>query len=228
MNPGRSLHRAIAEYYLTMAKSTSDPAPFIERCTEILNSGQTDRQDREAEAKADVSTGHCAHNEARGVLTVRLDAELTATPEGFREASRDAEQIDLVIGAGCGGCSAAAFEIIDAMDASPAATTATILNYASSSHALIFLAADKRTMRKDARIMLHGPTMAAYGTAFEMNRALHMLDECTGRMHDLLNDRTPLPADIIDRLLHSGHDYWFSADECAALGLAGFTGAASS
>ena len=51
-----------------------------------------------------------------------------------------------------------------------------------------------------------------------------MLDNCIGRIHDLLNDRTALPVDMIGRLLHSGHDYWFSSDEATPLGLLGRVG----
>jgi ATP-dependent Clp protease, protease subunit len=144
---------------------------------------------------------------------------VVSVPDGFIEAAEGATAINIVIGKGSGGCTAAAFRIIDAIRESGATTTATILEYAASSHAMIFLAADKRIMRPGAMLMLHAPTTAAYGTALELRQALDGLDQCAGRMMAFLQERTPLPEEVIERLLYGGQDFWFSVDEVLSLGL---------
>lgn len=171
------------------------------------------------------SHGHAA--ESADKLTYRFDGELFRVPDGWADQCNRVKEIELVFGEACGGSTGAAFEMVEAMQASGARITGTVIGCALSAHALLWLGCDHRHMRPDSTLMIHGPIESVIGTPDMIRRALRSLEECQERHIDFITDRTGLDRAVVERWILEG-DVTLSAAECAALGLAGFTGAVSS
>lgn len=110
--------------------------------------------------------------------------------------------------------------IVNAMKRSPAEITAVVDGVAASSASLICMGADRIEMSPNALMMLHAPWGGAFGNATQFRAFADQLDKYALAMAQDYVAKTKQPLATVMGWLGGDKDYWFTAQEAVAEGLA--------
>jgi len=138
------------------------------------------------------------------------------TREDFVSAIGDAENVELFIDSS-GGDSDLALKLADLLMARN--TTATITGRCCSAAVPIFLAASRRLIHPQGRMMLHFPSAHTIGGIERHSMAIRSLEKLNARLIDFISARTGQTPEIVAGWF-TGKDHWFTASEAIATGLA--------
>jgi ATP-dependent protease ClpP protease subunit len=103
----------------------------------------------------------------------------------------------------------------------PAKVTVHVDGVAASSASLVAMAGNKTLVAENAMVMIHRPWTAAMGDAPEMRRQAEVLDKAWSAMLATYARRTGRRAATFEqRVADSGGEWWLSAEDAVAEGLA--------
>lgn len=96
---------------------------------------------------------------------------------------------------------------------------ATITGRCFSAASFLALAAGRRVMAADARMMLHRASAAVYGSEADLNDAVRRVWGLNARLTDFLRERTGADRATVARWMTPRVDTYFTAEEAMAAGL---------
>ncbi|MEO6036413.1 MAG: ATP-dependent Clp protease proteolytic subunit [Verrucomicrobiota bacterium] len=129
-------------------------------------------------------------------------------------AIEKAERVELSIRSN-GGCSLTALRFAEALKGKK--VVATVHEKACSAAAVILQCADVRKIYANAKIMIHAPRAALFGTASELRKASDMV---AARREQLKNLFHRSPGDLVEIwLADDSGDHWFDSQQALAVGL---------
>lgn len=174
-----------------------------------------DAQQAEAErALADAGQSRTVCNET---FLVRLDGELLGTPPQFEDLVATSKFVHFHIQNCLGGSWSAADKMLTAASVKPCSVH--VAERACSAAGLLAtLCPGRRTMRRDAELMLHAGTVGVFGGARELRRQAAELDKGEDALARRLAARTGKSVRWCRRL-GDGRDYVFDAHEAKRHGL---------
>lgn len=142
------------------------------------------------------------------------------TPKQFNEdlaALGDIKSLKLRINSPGGDVFAAA-AIHNALKNHPATVTAYVDGLAASAASVVAMAGDKVVMPKTAMMMIHNPSMIAWGDAREMRDAAEILDKVRDTIIAAYEAKTGLDRAKLINLMNS--ETWMTANEAEEMGFA--------
>lgn len=95
---------------------------------------------------------------------------------------------------------------------------ATCMGIAASAASLLFMAGDKRIMPKNTMLMVHNPSMFAWGNSEALRETADILDKVSMAIDTTYATRSGMKIEDVKALLSK--DTFLTADECIANGLA--------
>lgn len=148
---------------------------------------------------------------------VRIDSELIGVPPGFEMLVAGSKFVHFAIGSCMGGCSSAANRMLEISSTKP--TSAHVAAFAGSASAmLVALTPGKRSMSRNATLLVHASRNVVFGTAQELRRQADELDRLDAGLSERLASRTGQSLRWC-RSLSDGRDFIFDAAEAKRRGL---------
>ena len=116
-----------------------------------------------------------------------------------------------------GGDMRTAFQIFDGLRGR--VSHATITGRCVSAALIIALCADRISIFENGRIVLHPPTISAYGRKSQIDLAAQVLGEVTERCVRTVSERRGIKRKAVDLWYRDGRDFVFNANEALNAGL---------
>lgn len=116
-----------------------------------------------------------------------------------------------------GGDMRTAFQIFDGLRGRVSHTV--ITGQCVSAALIIALSADRISIVENGRIVLHPPTISAYGRKSQIDLAAQVLGEVAERCVRTVSERRGIKRKAVDRWYRDGRDFVFNANEALNAGL---------
>ena len=192
----------------------------VSNAREIMDGIQIASVDFEAEEKSlteTISTAGVHPHVVNNTYLVRIDSELIGVPESFETCVKTSKHVHFAVGSCMGGCSSAANRMLEI--SSTKFTSAHVERYAASAAALLVtLTPGRRSMGRNATLLVHASRNVVFGTAQELRRRAEALEKSEDETAARLAKRTGQSVRWCRSLL-DGRDYTFTAAEAKRRGL---------
>ena len=109
--------------------------------------------------------------------------------------------------------------IYDTIINSNAKLTTLVEGVAASMGFIILLAADKRQMTRNSRVMIHKASGAIGGDADSIKAYAEMLEQEGAKLRSIIIERTGQTEAVVDSWLKPGVDTWLTAQDCLKYGI---------
>jgi ATP-dependent protease ClpP protease subunit len=117
-----------------------------------------------------------------------------------------------------GGNAFEGLAIYNILKSHPAKVHCRVDGLAASMASLVLLAGDTREVPKNALVMIHDPSIMAWGNAAELLKSVDLLNKVKGSILDTYAERTGQPQDALGKLMTD--ETWMDGDEALASGFA--------
>jgi len=116
-----------------------------------------------------------------------------------------------------GGSVFAGFAGMDMIKSNPLPIHTIVDGAAASAATLLSVVGHKRSVRKNAYMLIHQLSSCLFGKFEEIKDDMQNLEKLMGTIKQTYIDHAKIPGDKLEEILK--HDWWFSAEDCLRFGL---------
>lgn len=143
-----------------------------------------------------------------------LTGEVYWTEELVKLINEAQEDVDLIVNSP-GGDVFEGLQVVNAIQNCPHNVTAHVEVISASIAAVITLACDKVTIRKDDLFLLHNCWTWAVGNKEELQEQIEVMEKIDTVLHDIISEHCKDPEAVTEKM--NDGDYWLLGDEVAEL-----------